>query len=70
MNKEWTVVAEAYDLLPNTRAGGDATWYFSGGPQRSVRENVVITALIGSAAGHKMPGPHRYFGSNAYVLNR
>ena len=53
LNKEWTVVAEAYGLLPNTRAGGYATWYISGGPQWSVRENVVITALIGSAAGHK-----------------
>ena len=55
LNKEWTVVAEAYGLLPNTRTGGYATWYFSGGPQWSVRENVVITALIGSAAGHKSP---------------
>ena len=55
VNKQWTVVAEAYGLLPNTRAGGYATWYFSGGPQWSVRENVVITALIGSAAGHKSP---------------
>jgi hypothetical protein len=55
LNKEWTVVAEAYGLLPNTRAGGYATWYFSGGPQWSVRENVVLTALLGSAAGHKSP---------------
>ncbi len=55
LNKEWTVVAEAYGLLPNTRAGGYATWYFSGGPQWSVRENIVLTALLGSAAGHKSP---------------
>lgn len=55
LNKEWTVVAEAYALLPNTRAGGYATWNFSGGPQWSVRENMVVTALIGSAAGHKSP---------------
>ncbi|PYJ09297.1 MAG: hypothetical protein DMF06_10405 [Verrucomicrobia bacterium] len=54
-NKEWTVVAEAYGLLPNTRTGGYATWYFSGGPQWSLRENMVITALLGSAAGHKSP---------------
>ena len=55
VNKEWTVVAEAYGLLPNTQAGGYATWYFSGGPQWSVRENIVVTSLIGSAAGHKSP---------------
>lgn len=55
LNKEWTVVAEAYGLLPNTRSGGYATWYFSGGPQWSIHENMVITALLGSAAGHKSP---------------
>jgi hypothetical protein len=55
LNREWTVVAEAYGLLPNTRAGGYANWYFSGGLQSSLRENVVITALIGSAAGHHSP---------------
>ena len=55
LNNKWTVVAEAYGLLPNTRAGGYANWYFSGGPQWSVRENIAVTALIGSAAGHKSP---------------
>lgn len=55
LNKEWTFLAEAFGLLPNTRAGGYATWYFSGGPQWSVRENIVLTALFGSAAGHKSP---------------
>ena len=55
LSKEWTVVAEAYALLPNTRAGGHATWNFSGGPQWNVRENIVVTALIGTAAGHKSP---------------
>ena len=55
LNKDWTVVAEAYGLLPNTRAGFYANWYFSGGLQSSVRENLIVTALIGSAAGHKSP---------------
>jgi hypothetical protein len=55
VNKDWTVVAEAYALFPHTRAGGFATWYFSGGPRWSVRENIVVTALIGSAAGHQSP---------------
>ena len=55
VNKEWTFVAETYALLPHTRARGYATWYFSGGPQWSVREKIVLTALLGSAVGHKSP---------------
>jgi outer membrane putative beta-barrel porin/alpha-amylase len=55
VNEKWTFLAEAFALLPNTRAGGYATWYFSAGPQWSVRENIVVTTLIGSAAGHKSP---------------
>jgi len=55
VNEKWTIVAEAYGLLPNTGAGGHATWYFNAGPQWSVRDNVLVTALIGSAAGHHSP---------------
>jgi hypothetical protein len=55
LNEKWTLLAEVFAFLPNTRSGGDATWYFSGGPQWSVRENVSFCALVGSAAGHKSP---------------
>ena len=55
LNEKWTLLAEVFAFLPNTRAGGPATWYFSGGPQWSVRENVSFCALVGSAAGHKSP---------------
>jgi len=55
LNENWTVYAEVYAFLPNTGAGGHATWYFSGGPQWSVRENVSLCALFGSAAGRKSP---------------
>lgn len=55
LNEKWTIVAEAFGVLPNTRAGGHANWYFSGGPQWSVRDNLLVTALIGSAAGHHSP---------------
>jgi hypothetical protein len=55
VNEKWTIAAEAYGLLPNTGAGGHATWYFSAGPQWSVRDNILVTALIGSAAGHNSP---------------
>ena len=55
VSEKWTIVAEAYGLLPNTAAGGNTTWYFSAGPQWSVRDNILVTALIGSAAGHHSP---------------
>jgi hypothetical protein len=67
LNEKWTLFAEVFAFLPNTRAGGHANWFFSGGPQWSVRDNVSFCALVGSAAGHKRPD--WYFGSNAYVLS-
>ena len=55
LNDKWTLLAEVFAFLPNTQAGGHANWFFSGGPQWSVRENVSFCALVGSAAGHKSP---------------
>lgn len=55
LNEKWTLLTEVFAFLPNTRAGGHANWYFSGGPQWSVRENVSLCALFGSAVGHKSP---------------
>jgi hypothetical protein len=55
LNKNWTLYAEVFAFLPNTRTGGHANWFFSGGPQWSVRENVSFCALVGSAAGHRSP---------------
>jgi hypothetical protein len=55
LSKKWTAFAEVYAVLPSTRAGGYATWFFSAGPQWTARENIAVTALIGSAAGHKSP---------------
>jgi len=55
LNEKWTLLAEVFAFLPNTRAGGYANWYFSGGPQWSVRKNVSSSALVGTAAGHKSP---------------
>ena len=53
LNDKWTLLAEVFAFLPNTQAGGHANWFFSGGPQWSVRENVSFCALVGSAASHK-----------------
>ena len=45
LNKNWSVFAEAYALLPKTGEGGQATFYFSGGPQWVVTKNVAICAF-------------------------
>jgi len=55
VNKFCTIVAETYALLPNTGTGGHSQFFFSGGAQWNVSENMVLSALIGSAAGHKSP---------------
>jgi outer membrane putative beta-barrel porin/alpha-amylase len=55
LNEKWTLLAEVFAFLPNTRAGGHANWFFSGAPQWSVRENISFSALVGSAAGRKSP---------------
>jgi hypothetical protein len=55
LNKNWTILAEAYALVPNTGTGGHATFFFSGGPQWAVTKIVTASALIGTATGHKGP---------------
>jgi outer membrane putative beta-barrel porin/alpha-amylase len=53
LDKNWTILAETYALVPNTGAGGHATFYLDGGPQWAVTKNVTATVLIGTATGIK-----------------
>lgn len=55
LNKAWTIIAETYALLPHTGTGGHANFYFSGGAQWNIREQIVFAVLIGSAVGHNSP---------------
>src|SRR5215831_20584880 len=55
LTTEWTILAESYALLPHTHAGGNANFYFSGGPQWKISERIVFSALIGTAIGHNSP---------------
>ncbi len=55
INENWKFLAEVFAILPNTAAGGRATVYFSGGPQWVVGKNFTLSALLGTAAGHKSP---------------
>ena len=55
LNKAWTVVGEMFAILPHSDRGGSANFSLQGGAQLSLRENLVISALIGSAAGRNSP---------------
>jgi hypothetical protein len=55
LTKEWTILAETYALLPHTDSGGNANFYFSGGPQWKITERIIFSGLIGSAVGHNSP---------------
>jgi Putative MetA-pathway of phenol degradation len=54
-NKDFSILAETYAVLPHTRSGGNIIFYFSAGPQWNIGEHIVVSALIGSAAGHNSP---------------
>ena len=70
LNEKWTLFAEVFAFLPNTRAGGHANWFFSGGPQwvRSRKRFFLRTRRLRRRP--QKSGPDRYFGSNSYVLNQ
>jgi hypothetical protein len=62
LDEHWTIVGETFAVLPHTGQGGSANFYFSGGAQFTVRENLLFSALIGSAAGHNSPDLTSYLG--------
>jgi hypothetical protein len=62
LSERWTAVAEIFAVLPQTNEGGSPNFHFSGGAQLTVRENFLISALIGSAAGHNSPDLTGYWG--------
>lgn len=62
LNKSWTIIGETFALLPQSKEGGSANINFSAGAQFTVRENLLISALIGSAAGSNSPDLTGYLG--------
>ena len=70
LNKEWTVLAEAYGLLPNTRAGGSCDLVFQRrtAMERSRKHCCHRSHRLGRRP--QQPGPDRHFRNDAYVLNR
>lgn len=55
LSERWTFISEIFAIVPNTGAGGSSNFHFNAGAQFTVRENLIISALIGSAAGHRSP---------------
>lgn len=62
LDEHWTIIGETFAVLPHTGQGGSANFRFSGGAQFTVRENLLISALIGSATGHNSPDLTSYLG--------
>jgi hypothetical protein len=62
LDEHWTIIGEVFAVVPHTGQGGSANFHFSGGAQFTVRENLLISALIGSAAGHDSPDLTSYVG--------
>ena len=62
LNKRWTVMGETFATLPHGHEGGSANMHFSAGAQLTVRENFLVSALIGSAVGSNSPDLTSYLG--------
>jgi hypothetical protein len=62
LSQRWTLLGEVYAFVPS--AGGDTEThvFFNGGAQFVVRENLLISALLGSAAGCESPNLTSFLG--------
>jgi hypothetical protein len=55
LNDTWTLMGEAYATIPNSSAGAPMNLNFDGGVQYSVKQNILLSLLVGSAAGRDSP---------------
>jgi hypothetical protein len=55
LSDRWTFISETFAIVPNTGSGGSSNFHLNAGAQFTVRENLIISALVGSAAGHHSP---------------
>jgi hypothetical protein len=55
LSERWNFIAETFAVIPNTGAGGSSNFHFSAGAQFTVHENFILSALLGSEAGHHSP---------------
>ena len=62
LTERWTLIGETNALLPQGNEGASANVHFNGGAQLTVRENFLVSALIGSAAGRNSADLTGYLG--------
>lgn len=62
LNKRWTLISETFALLPQSNEGGSANVHCNAGAQFTVRENFLLSVLVGSAAGSDSPDLTSYLG--------
>jgi Putative MetA-pathway of phenol degradation len=62
LNNRWTILGDAYVTFPQGNFGSSANFNFEGGVQFNIRENFLLSALVGSAVGRNSPDLTGYFG--------
>jgi hypothetical protein len=62
VNKRWTIIGETFATLPQGDEGGPTNINFSAGTQLMLQENLLVSVLVGSAAGSDSPDLTSYFG--------
>lgn len=62
LNSRWTLIGDAYTTFLQGRTGASGDFNFEGGVQFNLRENVLLSVLAGSAAGHNSPDLTGYLG--------
>ena len=62
VNKRWTIIGETFATLPQSDEGGPTNIHFSAGAQLMLQENLLVSVLVGSAAGSDSPDLTSYLG--------
>ncbi|MCX7824477.1 MAG: hypothetical protein N2689_02855 [Verrucomicrobiae bacterium] len=67
LGKHWTLLGETYALIPPGGSDANATFHFNGGLQFGLRESLLFSALVGSAAGGRCLNLTGYLGFTANI---
>jgi hypothetical protein len=62
LNKHWTLIGETYALLPQGDKDASVNVHFNGGAQFNLRNNFLLSALIGTAVCRNSPDLTSYLG--------
>ena len=62
LTERWTVIGEAYAVLPQGNEATPANGHFDGGAQLALRENVLLSALVGTGVGRDTSDLTGYLG--------